>query len=276
MKQTQYGNILRVEPAGESPLLLPSNEHKQLVVIDFEYANANTPGHEFANHFTEWCYNYHTDVPWKCNTDKYPRPEEQARFIKAYILQHPKSHAPATTPGSEIPSKALATFKLDARVPPNLSYAEEERRREESIKTQISQLMHEARLWRVANSAQWVAWGIVQAKVPGMEEALSQAHAITHNNNTNNPKATSSTPATTTTADTPSASPNTTPNPAPPPPHPHPPHEHETDDNEQGFDYLAYAQDRALFFWGDLLELGLVAEEQLPDEVCRRAKRLKY
>lgn len=49
--QTQYGNILRLIPPGDSPLLLPANEHKQLVVIDFEYANANTPGLEFANHF---------------------------------------------------------------------------------------------------------------------------------------------------------------------------------------------------------------------------------
>ena len=38
-------------PSGESPLLLPANEHKQLIVIDFEYANANLPGLEFANHF---------------------------------------------------------------------------------------------------------------------------------------------------------------------------------------------------------------------------------
>ena len=38
-------------PEGESPLLLPANQHKQLVVIDFEYANANVPGLEFANHF---------------------------------------------------------------------------------------------------------------------------------------------------------------------------------------------------------------------------------
>jgi thiamine kinase-like enzyme len=38
-------------PSGESPLLLPANEHKQLVVIDFEYSNANVPGLEFANHF---------------------------------------------------------------------------------------------------------------------------------------------------------------------------------------------------------------------------------
>lgn len=41
-------------PSGESPLMLPANEHKQLVVIDFEYANANLPGLEFANHFVSW------------------------------------------------------------------------------------------------------------------------------------------------------------------------------------------------------------------------------
>ena len=50
----QYGNILRLMPAGESPLLLPANTHKQLVVIDFEYANANLPGLEFANHFVRY------------------------------------------------------------------------------------------------------------------------------------------------------------------------------------------------------------------------------
>lgn len=38
-------------PEGESPLLIPSNQHKRLQVIDFEYANANMPGLEFANHF---------------------------------------------------------------------------------------------------------------------------------------------------------------------------------------------------------------------------------
>ncbi|TVY62316.1 Choline kinase, partial [Lachnellula suecica] len=69
---TQYGNILRLIPPTPqpspndgtmpppSPLLLPQNQHKQLVVIDFEYASANTPGLEFSNHFTEWCYNYHS------------------------------------------------------------------------------------------------------------------------------------------------------------------------------------------------------------------------
>lgn len=40
-----------MEPASESPLLLPANSHKQLVVIDFEYSSANVAGLEFANHF---------------------------------------------------------------------------------------------------------------------------------------------------------------------------------------------------------------------------------
>jgi choline kinase len=30
----------------------------------------------------------------------------------------------------------------------------------------VKELLDEARLWRPANSAQWVAWGVVQAKVP--------------------------------------------------------------------------------------------------------------
>lgn len=55
---------------------------------------------------------------------------------------------------------------------------------------------------------------------------------------------------------------------------PHPPHEHETDDQE--FDYLAYARDRAMFFWGDMLELGLVKEADLPADVARGAKRVPY
>jgi choline kinase len=38
-------------PEGDSPLLTPANQHKRLQVIDFEYANANMPGLEFANHF---------------------------------------------------------------------------------------------------------------------------------------------------------------------------------------------------------------------------------
>ena len=42
----------------------------------------------------------------------------------------------------------------------------------------------------------------------------------------------------------------------------------EGDDGEgDEFDYLAYTFERAMFFWGDAVELGLVTIEDLPKEV---------
>lgn len=295
MDQTQYGNLLRLEPYGESPLLLPANEHKRLVVIDFEYANANTPGMEFANHFTEWCYNYHSPVaPHACTTTAYPSPDEQYRFVNAYVqhrspIQVRGSGSPASEPcpgPSLVPSSSVASFMLDSRAP-RVPYTEDEKDREEAIKKEIERLLKETRLWRVANSAQWVAWGIVQAKVDGMDEALMAiraskkglarrivekiAHRATKGHQANDgtePNAADSN-AEDTDAEVDAELEEAKTNPEPP----HPPHEHDTDD-EAGFDYLAYAQDRALFFWGDLLEMGLVKEEDLPDAVVRAAKRV--
>ncbi|KAL1983594.1 hypothetical protein VTN96DRAFT_10173 [Rasamsonia emersonii] len=252
---TQYGNLLRLEPGEESPLLLPANEHKQLVVIDFEYASANTPGMEFANHFTEWCYNYHAERPWACNTRAYPTPEEQHRFISAYVHHH--SHLGGVSPEiypSSISTPRLAPFSLDApamSLPSGSSSAEAERLQEEAAEAEVQHLMRQTRLWRVANSAQWVAWGIVQAKVPGMEEALAAAAAKKDAESD-------------TAASTEPTEPSTTERPASPAA-PEEAEVTEVDDNE--FDYLAFAQDRALFFWADLLSLGLIREDELPAEL---------
>ena len=343
--QAQYGNILRIEPTGESPLLLPANEHKQLVVIDFEYANANTPGLEFANHFTEWCYNYHASVPWACNVAAYPHPEEQRRFIRAYVQHRPalgqtasplgpvgaKTGSSSTGSRSSLPKlslgpcaldapsppmTALAASKLDPRMPSTHSYAEEEKAREEAMKRQIERLVTDTRLWRVANSAQWVAWGIVQAKVEGMERALEERRRCAEGEDKGAQPSTVKGPV-----DCPEENPKKFQDlqeaeldlEASRPPRDHnlkrsaspaaaaaaaaaAPIEAEArskgigerakDDNgkvededekdEGSFDYLAYAQDRALFFWGDLLEMGLVKEEELPTEVVKRAKRIGY
>lgn len=46
--------------------------------------------------------------------------------------------------------------------------------------------------------------------------------------------------------------------------------------NDTAFDYLGYAQERALFFWGDILQLGLVQREELPAEVLRKVKIVPY
>ncbi|KAI1651043.1 kinase-like protein [Daldinia loculata] len=253
---TQYGNILRVRPDDKkSPLLQPHYEHKQLVVIDFEYSAANTRGLEFANHFTEWCYNYHNeDAPFACDTTRYPTPEEQRRFIRAYVnhrpdFPHPGASTPnrtplatptlqPSTPGLAATSlgstSSIREFMLDSRAPPG-GWKEEDRRREEQAGTQVDALVEETRIWRVANSAHWVAWGIMQAKIPGFDEnAADDVEGAVQ------PTAIA----------------------AP---------EEEVGDAAE-FDYLAYAQDRAMFFLGDCVKMGLVTEEDLPQEVRGKLK----
>ncbi|MCJ1352917.1 MAG: hypothetical protein MMC33_002901 [Icmadophila ericetorum] len=296
---TQYGNLLRVEPSGESPLLLPANEHKQLVVIDFEYASANTPGLEFSNHFTEWCYNYHDPCyPWACNTLNYPTTAEQYRFVKAYVQHRPQFHPSASSTPLTRPSigtSSVSSFMLDSRAPSNqnYSYVEEEKKREAETDLEVKRLLHETRLWRVANSAQWVAWGIVQAKVTGMDDTPKPSPR--------NPEPTSNpvSPMLTNDDKTPRASKPSSPPKAPSKAVPHsdplspeiaalaeaaahdrrPESASEEDkpgEEEEEFDYLAYAQDRAMFFWGDVLALGLVRREDLPEGLLERVKIVDY
>ncbi|KPM41992.1 hypothetical protein AK830_g4545 [Neonectria ditissima] len=238
---TQYGNILRVRPDDEkSPLLQPANQHKQLIVIDFEYAGANPAGIEFANHFTEWTYNYHDPVTsYACNERRYPNIEEQKRFIKAYVDHRPRfptgnSSTPRLTPsdgglssGTSTPivqahpggsSSSIVDFMLDARVPPG-GWTAAERANEEQSDMRVQELLEQTQLWRPANHLMWVAWGLVQAKIPGLDESVT-----------------------------------------------------EEDLGPDEFDYLRYTQDRALFFWGDCVQLGLVKPEELPVNLRDRVK----
>ncbi|EFR04116.1 choline kinase [Nannizzia gypsea CBS 118893] len=290
---TQYGNLLRLEPSGESPLLLPANEHKQLIVIDFEYAAANMRGAEFANHFTEWCYNYHDeDRPWRCNTAWYPTLEEQKRFIRAYLTHRPRLisetynnaypsgqnistssvSSTMTTPGlrpTYSSSPRVTPFNLDAYTPSVPFSISEVDQIDEELEVEVQKLLQEVRAWRIANSAMWVAWGIVQAKVPGLEAAVpytSTADAANSNENegttTSNEEDISTTPTQETVdvqqmlAATDQAL-----------------QEAEVDEAADEFDYLAYAQDRALFFWADVLAIGLIKEEELPTEMLEHIKR---
>ncbi|KAL8984686.1 MAG: hypothetical protein Q9205_001411 [Flavoplaca limonia] len=280
---TQYGNLLRLKPSGESPLLMPANEHKQLIVIDFEYASANVPGLEFANHFTEWCYNYHEpSSSYALRERGYPRVEEQHRFLKAYVQHRPFRPSLSTQSSSTslrpTLSHSVSNFMLDSRAPP-AQFAEDEKGREERVENEVRRLMHEARIWRPANSAMWVAWGIVQAKVEGMDEALHAKKTAEGDEDVPGGKGTSGAPQTESNHMTPESK-NMAKDeeenqkeeareaPAEGP---------EADDEEEaGFDYLGYAQQRAMFFWGDMLQMGLVRKEELPKEVRAKAKVVDY
>ncbi|KAI5195367.1 kinase-like protein [Aureobasidium subglaciale] len=286
---TQYGNILRLLPSGTSPLLLPANTHKQLIVIDFEYSNANTPGLEFANHFTEWCYNYHDEkAAWLCNTALYPTPEEQDRFLRAYVRHRPQFNAPTPNLGPadteekkkrpQGPTSSISNFMLDARGPPESPAVMEKVNKDYQDRedAQVQSLLAETKMWRLANSAQWVAWGIVQAKVPGLPDATTTTSASSI--------PLSETPDTL----TPTTEDNNDAQPFSSDPlsqesqalqqdiHDKRPDPNEEDDEaaEEEFDYLAYARDRAMFFWGDAVELGLIDINELPEDVRLGLKRV--
>jgi choline kinase len=122
-----------------------------------------------------------------------------------------------------------------------------EKAQEDKMEAEIRSLMKQARLWRVFNSAQWVAWGIVQAKVPGMEEGIAaDAAANGHQNDANSTES----EGTASTVPAPDA---------------------DMEETDQ-FDYLAYAQDRVMFFWADLLSLNLIREDELPVALVQHIK----
>ncbi|KPI41193.1 Choline kinase [Cyphellophora attinorum] len=347
---TQYGNLMRLKPSGESPLLQPSNHHKQLVVIDFEYAGQNTAGLEFANHFSEWCYNYHhPEVPWACHTQAYPTEEEQRRFIRSYIMHRPQFNSNASSTPNVLQGRErtnIPDFMLDARAPPGSEspaqgndYDAEESAREKKLEDDIKQLLYETRLWRMANSAHWVAWGIVQAKVPELDKASrkhragtkakevlgrvvegvksglsgrrgsrSAAHPGGQRKVIADPNAedkaaaegtvevpsealTESNGSATAPSDPWTASKNiygdktpaaisdgevVTDSEAEPDVNAKAAEAGTMGEEEEEFDYLAYAQDRAMFFWGDALQMGLVTEEELPEAMRQKVKRVPY
>lgn len=114
--------------------------------------------------------------------------------------------------------------------------------------------MYETRLWRVVNSAHWVAWGVVQAHIPGMPmDAGHDEHAAEGlaPGQGSDPLDAEGAAAVKDLAEK-------------------RPEEAGADDG--GFDYLSYARDRALFFWGDVLQLGIVDEKDLPQELVSRVK----
>lgn len=166
--------------------------------------------------------------------------------------------SPLATPDiapSSIPTPRLAPFSLDApamslSATTSLITSDTPQLYEETSEAEIQQYMRETRLWRIANSAQWIAWGIVQAKVAALEEEEA-AQAAAADAAAASPSAEGSNTDLSASRDLQRII-------------------EETEEIE--FDYLAYSQDRALFFWADVLSLGLIRENELPDDLLEVVK----
>ena len=170
---------------------------------------------------------------------------------------------------SQQSTSSLQSFMLDARTPggaaggvgPDLEKvaAEEERR----IESDVKRLLHETKLWRLACSAQWVAWGIVQAKVEGMPEE-GEDEATEANGGAVEPNTDPLSPEMEQAAQDMAGK------------RPDEARPEEAEGADEEFDYLAYAHERALFFWGDAIQVGLVKKEDLPEALRKRVKVVEY
>jgi choline kinase len=192
---------------------------------------------------------------------------------------------PLPTSGSTTALTATATpttissFMLDSRAPPGQSYQEQEAVSERQTEEEARRLMAETKLWRLANSAMWVAWGIVQAHVPGLPdfdaeekktqgesesaaqldgataEVQAKAGADEQNEAVSQEKVEGIEDKMIRVGE-------------------------DTDlfksQEDEEFDYLAYSQDRAMFVWGDAILLGLIKAEELPEELVKRVKLVDF
>jgi choline kinase len=145
--------------------------------------------------------------------------------------------------------------------------------------------MKEARLWRVANSAQWVAWGIVQAKVPELDDLQVTASPDELSPALITPTSDTSLSMTSLPSGQPSEEVQQK--------QENQSHDKRPEgliaeallsgqnvdgvaDEDEEFDYLGYAQERAMFVWGDLVALGLVKKDELPEGLRGRSKIVPY
>ncbi|KAK7468644.1 hypothetical protein VKT23_003148 [Stygiomarasmius scandens] len=120
----QYGNLLRLSELKEG-----TPAHRQIIVVDFEYAAPNPASFDIANHFHEWTANYDSATPHLLDESLYPTYGERRNFFLAY-LEH--SNATPCTPS-----------ELD---------------------TLVQNLEEQVRYWSPASHAMWAIWGIVQAR----------------------------------------------------------------------------------------------------------------
>lgn len=166
---------------------------------------------------------------------------------------------------------------LDSRAPAGgvvqEGYAVEEQRRIADVERRVEELMVEARWWRVANSAQWVAWGIVQANIPELEEfdrACRTPSARAPDGEVEGMERLDLEDGVVdgggggAVADGEEGGVEEGEN------------SEEGNEEDDEFDYVAYAQDRAMFFWGDCVALGLVKLEDLPKNVQEAVKIVDY
>lgn len=178
---TQCGNLLLRQDDDPS---LSEHPHDQIRVIDFEYVSANPRGFDIANHFHEWCADYHHPTHSYSLTrhGSYPTYSERKRFYQAYLginydQNQTDSKMKEETDGNttiqrfkdceisdfnlDEPTLDPATAKNTTSTPgPKGALGKVHKEEDERVLS----LEQDVNLWSPASHAMWALWGLVQAR----------------------------------------------------------------------------------------------------------------
>lgn len=265
---TQYGNLLRVLPPPGSPLLSPVFEHRQIIVIDFEYSGVNVRGFDISNHFCEWMSDYHDEAqPWKIHLDKFPTLEQRRNMIQGYVEHGYSTRSMSSTANSSpvltatslnsrssLSNLNISSLSLNSTITPtndktglgssgslNFDYFDDS-----AIDAEVMYLEKEAMAWRPICSAHWAIWGLVQATVDAKaEEKLRQERDQSEGYIFEEKNA--GTAGSGATADEKVEGDAEL---------------EEAEEEEDLFDYVAYSKEKFKLFWGDMIKYGIVTKDE--------------
>ncbi|OAV91667.1 hypothetical protein PTTG_06511 [Puccinia triticina 1-1 BBBD Race 1] len=180
---TQCGNLLLRQ---DDDPLLREQPQDQIMVIDFEYASANPRGFDIANHFHEWCADYHHPTHSYSLTrhGNYPTYPERKRFYRAYLgidCEYSKTNSTVKEedPSESSPKSYIKRFKdceiselnldepSDLATPTKASFVSKGGHGgivEKEEDGEVTSLEQDVSLWSPASHAMWALWGLVQAR----------------------------------------------------------------------------------------------------------------
>lgn len=191
----------------------------------------------------------------------------------------PSSGSTTALTATAAPS-SISAFMLDSRAPPGERYQEQEAQSERQMEEETRRLLAETKLWRLANSAMWVAWGIVQAHVPGLPDFDEENEKTNGNPSAEAAMLDSATAEIEAEAEAEQNGAGIVSEETAEQTEAQAQADQDADlfkpQDEEEFDYLTYANDRAMFVWGDALRMGIVSSSDLPEELLNKIKLVEY
>ena len=164
----QYGNLLRLKHPNRNIKKL-TQAHRELVVIDFEYAGPNMRAFDLANHFCEWMPNYHAEPTYSLDKKQFPSHEKVQQFLEAYVehghLIRSSSIGGAWGDMKQLSSSEDSAKSFASRLIDRIPLQEKDPVRFSKVVAEEVDILHQQVLdWRPSSHAMWCAWGVMMSE----------------------------------------------------------------------------------------------------------------